>query len=142
MKRFFTITLVSAAALALFAALVYGVLVVANLSAPATTTVQGLTARRMWATASAGLALVSVISGGFARGRVGAWFSGRRRSFVALGGRCLTTVSGALNVAMARGGPGTGNGVVGGAAALILGLLAVVLSIRSLTSTAGRGAAR
>jgi hypothetical protein len=34
-------------------------------------------------------------------------------------------VNGGLNLAVATGGPGTGNGVVGGAAALVLGLIAV-----------------
>jgi hypothetical protein len=32
-----------------------------------------------------------------------------------------------LNVAIARGGPGTGNGVVGGAAAFVLGLIAIAI---------------
>ncbi|MEU0969072.1 DUF6223 family protein [Streptomyces sp. NPDC005917] len=36
-------------------------------------------------------------------------------------------VIGALNLAVADGGPGTGNGVVGGALALVLGLIATVL---------------
>jgi hypothetical protein len=140
MKRFITITLISAAALALFGALVYGVLVMANVSAPAATTVHGLTLRRAWATASAGVALVSAISGGLALARPGAWLRGhrRQRGFVALGGGCLAAMSGALNVAMSRGGPGTGNGVVGGAAALILGLLAVTLGVRALTRTGHR----
>ena len=36
-------------------------------------------------------------------------------------------VNGGLNLAIATGGPGSGNGVVGGAAAFVLGLIAVVL---------------
>ena len=40
----------------------------------------------------------------------------------------IAAVNGGLNLAMATGGPGTGNGVVGGAAALVLGLIAVALS--------------
>ncbi|MFJ1699499.1 DUF6223 family protein [Streptomyces sp. NPDC088252] len=36
-------------------------------------------------------------------------------------------VIGALNLAVADGGPGTGTGVVGGILALLLGLIAVVL---------------
>jgi hypothetical protein len=32
-----------------------------------------------------------------------------------------------LNLAIATGGPGTGNGVVGGAAALVLGLIAAAI---------------
>jgi hypothetical protein len=39
----------------------------------------------------------------------------------------IAAVNGGLNLAVARGGPGTGNGVVGGAAALVLGLVALGL---------------
>jgi hypothetical protein len=41
-------------------------------------------------------------------------------------------VNGGLNVAIATGGPGTGNGVVGGAAAFVLGLLAVAMGALAL----------
>ena len=36
-------------------------------------------------------------------------------------------VNGGLVLAVANGGPGAGNGVVGGAAALVLGLIGMVL---------------
>lgn len=36
-------------------------------------------------------------------------------------------VNGGANLAVANGGPGTGNGVVGGAAAIALGLIAMAL---------------
>jgi hypothetical protein len=39
----------------------------------------------------------------------------------------LAAVNGGLNLAIATGGPGSGNGVVGGAAALVLGLIAMAL---------------
>ena len=39
----------------------------------------------------------------------------------------MAVVNGGLNLAMANGGPGTGNGVVGGAAAFVLGLIALAL---------------
>jgi hypothetical protein len=39
----------------------------------------------------------------------------------------IAVVNGGLNLATAKGGPGTGNGVVGGAAALVLGLIAMAL---------------
>ena len=39
----------------------------------------------------------------------------------------IAVVNGGLNLAIAEGGPGTGNGVVGGAAALVLGLIAMLL---------------
>jgi hypothetical protein len=36
-------------------------------------------------------------------------------------------VNGGLNLAVTNGGPGTGNGVVGGAVAFVLGLIALAL---------------
>ena len=39
----------------------------------------------------------------------------------------MAVVNGGLNLAMANGGPGTGNGVVGGAAAFVVGLIALAL---------------
>jgi Na+-driven multidrug efflux pump len=45
----------------------------------------------------------------------------------------IAAVNGGLNLAVANGGPGTGTGVVGGAAALVLGLIAMVLGGLALT---------
>jgi hypothetical protein len=45
----------------------------------------------------------------------------------------IALVNGGLNLGMATGGPGTGNGVVGGAAALLLGLIAMGLGGMALT---------
>ena len=39
----------------------------------------------------------------------------------------IAVVNGWLVLAIADGGPGTGNGVVGGAVALVLGLIAMVI---------------
>jgi hypothetical protein len=39
----------------------------------------------------------------------------------------IAMVNGGLNLAIATGGPGTGNGVVGGAVALVLGLIGMIL---------------
>jgi hypothetical protein len=39
----------------------------------------------------------------------------------------IALANGGLNLAVANGGPGTGNGVVGGAAALVLGLVGMAL---------------
>jgi hypothetical protein len=66
MKR--TFVLVTAA---LFAGLVYAVLVAAHVSEPAATTVQGLPPRRLWATTVAGVALAGVVLGGLALAVVG-----------------------------------------------------------------------
>ncbi len=85
-----------------------------------------LTAARFWATAAALLGLVGAISGGLAMAR-SARRIGRKGAIVALVLGLIAVVGGALNLAVADGGPGTGNGVVGGAMALVLGLIAVVL---------------
>jgi len=121
--------LAALAAACLFAGLVHGVLVVAHVSEPATTTVYGLTPRRLWATTAAALGLAGVVIGILAlvrpSGRLGT--SGRLGAIVALVAGLIAVVNGGLNVAIAHGGPGTGNGVVGGAAAFVLGLIAVAL---------------
>ena len=46
---------------------------------------------------------------------------------IALVAGLIAVVNGGLNLAIANGGPGTGNGVVGGAAAFALGLIALAL---------------
>jgi hypothetical protein len=113
-------------AAALFAVLVYTVLRVANVSEPASATVHGPTAR-LWATATAALGLGGVIAGGLALVRPAGRFGTTtgRLSAVLAGG--IAAANGGLVLAFADGGPGSGNGVVGGAAALVLGALAVVL---------------
>jgi hypothetical protein len=129
MKRIFVFILLTLGAAALFLGLVYGVLVVAHASDPAATTVQGLTPRRLWATTTAALALSSVVIGGLALRR-SANHSGKRNGSmgrIALVAGLIAVVSGGLNLAMATGGPGTGNGVVGAAAAFVLGLIGLVL---------------
>jgi hypothetical protein len=126
MKRTFALILAGLAAVALFGGLVHAVLVAANLSEPGATTVYGLTPRRLWATAVAGLALVGAVIGGLALARSASRF-GRLEAMVALVAGLIAAVNGALNLAAANGGPGSGNGVVGGAAALVLGLIAMAL---------------
>jgi len=46
---------------------------------------------------------------------------------VALAAGLIALVNGGLDLAVATGGPGTGNGVVGGAAAFVLGLIGMAL---------------
>jgi hypothetical protein len=130
MKRTFTLILAGLAAVALFGGLVHAVLVAAHLSEPAATTVYGLTLRRFWATAAAGLALVGVVIGGLAVRRSADHIGighGRRGAIVALATGLFAFVNAGLNLAVATGGPGTGNGVVGAAAALVLGLIGMAL---------------
>lgn len=123
MKRRFVLILGGLAAAALFGGLVHAVLVAANVSEPAATTVQGPTPQRLWAGTIAVVALIGVVLGRLALARP----SGRRGAIAALVAGLIAVVNGALNLATASGGPGSGNGVVGGAAALVLGLIAAVL---------------
>ncbi len=127
MKRTFALILAALVAAAVFAGLVHAVLVAAHVSEPAATTVYGLTLRRLWATAAAGLALVGVVIGGLALRRPDGRIATRNGSIVALVAGLIALANGGLNLAVAKGGPGTGNGVVGGAAALVLGLIGMTL---------------
>jgi Family of unknown function (DUF6223) len=136
MRRTFTLILAALAAAAMFGGLVHAVLVVAHLSAPATTTVYGLTPRRLWATAAAALGLAGVVIGGLALVRSAGspgGASGRLGAIAALVAGLIAVINGGLNVAIANGGPGTGNGVIGGAAAFVLGITAIALGGLALT---------
>ena len=44
----------------------------------------------------------------------------------------IGAINGGLNLAIATGGPGTGNGVIGGAAAFVLGVIAVAIGALAL----------
>ena len=130
MKRTFVIVLAAVATAAVFAGLVYVVLVAAHVSEPAASTVYGLTTRRLWATAAALMALVGVAIGGLALTRPVSRFgtaSVRHAAILALVVGLIAAVNGGLNLAVANGGPGTGNGVVGGAAAFVLGLIGMAI---------------
>ncbi len=78
-----------------------------------------LTAGRLWATSAALLGLVGAVIGGVALARGKGAVVALALGLIAMGG-------GGVNLAVADGGPGTGNGVVGGALALMLGLLAMI----------------
>jgi hypothetical protein len=131
MKRASTLVLAALAAAALFGMLVHAVLVASHLSEPAATTVYGLTSRRLWASAAGVLALVGVLLGGVALARAAnRW---RLGAIVGLVTGLFAVVNGGLLLAIANGGPGTGNGVVGAAGALVLGLIAMALGGLALT---------
>lgn len=135
MKRTFTLILAALAAAVLFAGLVHAVLLAAHVADPAATTVEGLTVRRLWATTAAGLALVGVAAGGLALLRPA---YRRLAGGIALAAGLIAVVNGVMNLAVATGGPGSGNGVVGAAGALVLGLVAMALGGLALVRPARR----
>lgn len=102
--------------------------------------VSGLTFDRAWISVVAFLALAGAVIGGLAlirsAGRSG---TGSRGAVVALVVGPVGVAGGVSNLALADGGPGTGNGVVGGGVALLMGLIAIVLGwlTRARTRRAG-----
>lgn len=127
MKRILALILIALAAAALFAGLVHAVLVAARVAEPAVTTVYGPTARRLWATTVAALALVGVVIGGLAVARPASRFGAASGRLAAIVAGLIAAINGGLVLAVANGGPGSGNGVVGAAGALVLGLIAMAL---------------
>jgi hypothetical protein len=93
-----------------------------------------LTTARLWATIAAFVGLAGVVAGAaaLARGVRGIGNGGRNGAVVALGCGSIALVAGIVNLLVADGGPGTGNGVVGGGLAIALGLAAVVLGTLTL----------
>ncbi|MEO3805367.1 DUF6223 family protein [Nonomuraea sp. B1E8] len=86
------------------------------------------TPERIWASVAALVALGSVIIGWLAfrsARRIGN--GGRRGAIVALGAGLIGGLNGAVKLAVADGGLGTGNGVFGAAVALVLGLAGAAL---------------
>ena len=88
------------------------------------------TGDRTVASVAALIALAGTVAGGLALARPAV-----RRSVVALGAGAVGLLVGGLVVVTADGGPGTGNGIVGGYVALALGLLAVVCGGAALART-------
>jgi uncharacterized membrane protein len=132
MKRTFPNILIALVAFAIFVGLVHAVLVTAQVSKPATTTIYGLTTRRIWATTAAMLALISVIIGVRTFRQTTVRITPSKTKiwvFVAILLGLIALVNAVLNLAIAKGGPGSGNGVVGAAAALVLGLIGMVLGL-------------
>lgn len=123
MKRTFGLALGVVAAAALVGGLVHAVLVAADLAEPAAATVYGVTSRRLWATAVGAVALVGVVFGIFSR---------RRGAIVSLLSGLVGMAGGGLLLAIADGGPGSGNGVVGAAGAVVLGVIAMGLGAHQL----------
>ncbi|GIE97540.1 DUF6223 family protein [Paractinoplanes rishiriensis] len=80
-----------------------------------------LTGGRLAGTAAALIALAGLVLGGLALVRSAA---GSRRPLIAMAAGLLGTAGGAVVIAAADGGPGSGSGIVGGFAAVVIGLLA------------------
>jgi len=85
-----------------------------------------LTPGRLWSLIAALVGVIGVVAGGLAlaRSRSG---DTRRGAVVALAAGLLGMAGGAFVVAAAKGGPGTGYGIVGGFLALVVGLVAAAL---------------
>jgi hypothetical protein len=60
---------------------------------------------------------------------------GRNGAILSLVAGIIALLNGELNLAVATGGPGSGNGVVGGAAAFVLALIATALGGLVLSRT-------
>jgi len=126
-KRTFIYITVALAAIALYFGLVHLVLMAANVSKSAPSTVYGLTSKRQFALVALGMALMSVIFGWRAF-RKSAKHIRKNGAIVAIVTGLMAVIGGGLNLATANGGPGSGNGVLGSAQALVLGLTGVLLS--------------
>lgn len=94
---------------------------------PVAVTPYTLTGGRFWSMVAALLGLAGAAVGGLALARpTAATGTRRRRAVVAVASGLISGMIGALVVATADGGPGTGSGIVGGYAALVVGLMAAL----------------
>ncbi|WP_406074646.1 DUF6223 family protein [Micromonospora sp. NBC_01638] len=107
---------------------------ISELLAAPTVDAYTLTGDRVVATAAALVALAGAFIGGLALAR-STNGNAKWTSAVALAAGGIGIVAGALVVVTADGGPGTGNGIVGGYAALGLGLTAALLGGIALART-------
>jgi len=106
-----------------------------TLSLMAAAEVYGMTAGRAWSLAGGVLGLVGVVFGVLAlRRRRGA-------AAVAVVMGVAGIAIGVLVVVMAKGGPGTGYGIVGGYVSLVVGVVATVLGGLALRRTGARAGA-
>ncbi|MGW0325636.1 DUF6223 family protein [Nocardia sp. NPDC003183] len=119
-------------ATALFASIAVTAPATASIHHSAATT--GLTSGRLGPTSTALLGLIAVVFGVRVLARVGRNGPGNIRNQAV-----LTLVSGLISLALgswfaatAEGGPGTGNGIVGAWAAMVFGLVALVLGALAL----------
>jgi len=129
-RRTFIYILLAIAAIALYFGLVHLILIVANVSKTAPSTVYGLTSKRQFALVALGLALLSVVLG-WRTFRKSATHTGMLHGkswpVVAILTGLIAVIGSVLNLASSNGGPGSGNGVLGSAQALVLGLTGIFL---------------
>lgn len=90
-------------------------------------TTYGLTAGRFWSLVAAFVGIAGVVIGGLALARYRRF--GRRSHITAVTAGVVGMAVGGAVVAAAKGGPGTGYGIVGGYAALVVGFVAVALGV-------------
>ncbi|MER6664604.1 DUF6223 family protein [Amycolatopsis japonica] len=97
-----------------------------------------LTPGRLWSLIAALVGVIGVVVGGLAvaRSRSG---DTRRGAVVALTAGLLGMAGGAFVVTAAKGGPGTGYGIVGGFVALVIGLIAAALGGLALSRSRRAG---
>ncbi|WP_206067560.1 DUF6223 family protein [Nonomuraea composti] len=108
----------------------------ANLLAqPEPVAAYSMTSGRLWSLVAALLGVVGVVAGGLAltRARRTGGGSARTWSVAALATGVAGAVIGAVVVAAAKGGPGTGYGIVGGYLAVLVGLAATAVGGLALT---------
>ena len=129
-KRTFTYIFITMAAIALYFGLVHLILMIANVSKSAPSTVYGLTSKRQFALVALGLALLSVISGWRTFRKSAAHtgiLHGKSWPVVAVVTGLIAAINSVLNLVTSNGGPGSGNGVLGSAQAIVLGLTGMFL---------------
>ncbi|MBN8578977.1 MAG: hypothetical protein J0L66_18700 [Cytophagales bacterium] len=129
-KRILINTMIALAVIALYFGLVHVILIVANVSSSAPSTVYGLTSKRQFALVALGLALLSAIIG-WRTFRKSADHTdilhGKNWPVVAIVTGLIAIIGSVFNLATSNGGPGSGNGVLGSAQALLIGLAGIIL---------------
>src|SRR5689334_8271126 len=129
-KKTFIYIIAAIAAIALYFGLVHLILIAANVSKSAPSTVYGLTSKRQFALVALAMGLISVIFGWRAFRKSAGSSGGVNRknwNIAAIVAGVIAVIGGVLNLITANGGPGSGNGVLGSAQALVLGLTGVFL---------------
>lgn len=87
----------------------------------------GMTSARLEASITALVGLGGLVTGGLALRVTGRNRFGRRTPIVALLAGLISMVLGVVLSVTAKGGPGTGNGIVGAWLAVVFGLISMVL---------------